>query len=65
MAISGIGGLGHIAVQYARAMGLRVAAVDIDDDKLALATRHGAELSCGPALRRGPEEPDYRLFALR
>lgn len=42
--ISGIGGLGHIAVQYARAMGLRVAAVDIADDKLALATRHGAEL---------------------
>jgi alcohol dehydrogenase, propanol-preferring len=42
--ISGIGGLGHIAVQYARAMGLRVAAVDIDDDKLALATQHGAEL---------------------
>ena len=42
--ISGIGGLGHIAVQYAKAMGLRVAAVDIDDDKLALATRHGAEL---------------------
>ena len=42
--ISGIGGLGHIAVQYARAMGLRVAAVDVADDKLALATRHGAEL---------------------
>jgi propanol-preferring alcohol dehydrogenase len=42
--ISGIGGLGHIAVQYARAMGLRVAAVDIDDAKLALASRHGAEL---------------------
>lgn len=42
--ISGIGGLGHIAVQYARAMGLRVAAVDIADDKLALAKRHGAEV---------------------
>ena len=42
--ISGIGGLGHIAVQYARAMGLRVAAVDIAEDKLALAKRHGAEL---------------------
>ena len=42
--ISGIGGLGHIAVQYARAMGLRVAAVDIDDAKLALAKSHGAEL---------------------
>ena len=42
--ISGIGGLGHIAVQYARAMGLRVAAVDIADDKLKLALAHGAEL---------------------
>ncbi|MFJ4291422.1 alcohol dehydrogenase AdhP [Cupriavidus sp. NPDC089707] len=41
--ISGIGGLGHVAVQYARAMGLRVAAVDIDDDKLALASKLGAE----------------------
>ncbi len=46
VAISGIGGLGHIAVQYARAMGgLRVVAVDIDDAKLALAQRLGAELT--------------------
>jgi alcohol dehydrogenase, propanol-preferring len=29
--ISGIGGLGHLGVQYARAMGLQVCAVDIDD----------------------------------
>lgn len=42
--ISGIGGLGHVAVQYATAMGLRVAAVDIADDKLALARTLGAEL---------------------
>ncbi|WP_084956111.1 alcohol dehydrogenase AdhP [Prescottella equi] len=42
--ISGIGGLGHVAVQYATAMGLRVAAVDVADSKLALAARHGAEL---------------------
>lgn len=42
--ISGIGGLGHIAVQYAVAMGLRVVAVDIADDKLALAKKHGAEV---------------------
>ncbi|WP_353357009.1 alcohol dehydrogenase AdhP [Intrasporangium sp. DVR] len=42
--ISGIGGLGHVAVQYARAMGMRVAAVDISDDKLALAKKHGAEV---------------------
>jgi propanol-preferring alcohol dehydrogenase len=40
--ISGIGGLGHLAVQYARAMGLQVCAVDVDDGKLAHATRLGA-----------------------
>ena len=40
--ISGIGGLGHMAVQYARAMGLNVAAVDVDDAKLDLARRLGA-----------------------
>jgi propanol-preferring alcohol dehydrogenase len=43
--ISGIGGLGHVAVQYARAMGLRVAAVDIADDKLDLARALGAEIA--------------------
>lgn len=42
--VSGIGGLGHIAVQYAVAMGLRVVAIDVDDAKLALATKHGAEV---------------------
>jgi propanol-preferring alcohol dehydrogenase len=42
--VIGIGGLGHIAVQYARAMGLRVAAVDVADDKLELARALGAEL---------------------
>ena len=45
VAISGIGGLGHIAVQYARAMGLRVVAIDVDDAKLALATSLGAEVA--------------------
>ncbi|WP_175400958.1 alcohol dehydrogenase AdhP [Terasakiispira papahanaumokuakeensis] len=43
--ISGIGGLGHMAVQYAKAMGLNVAAVDIDDAKLALAERLGATVT--------------------
>ena len=43
--ISGIGGLGHMAVQYAKAMGLNVAAVDIDDAKLDLATRLGATVT--------------------
>lgn len=47
--ISGIGGLGHIAVQYARAMGMRVAAVDVDDAKLDLARTHGAEVTVNAA----------------
>jgi propanol-preferring alcohol dehydrogenase len=44
IAISGIGGLGHLAIQYAKAMGLHVVAIDIDDGKLAHATRLGADL---------------------
>ena len=43
--ISGAGGLGHIAIQYARAMGLHVAAVDVGDDKLDLARKLGAEVT--------------------
>jgi len=42
--ISGIGGLGHVAVQYAKAMGLNVVAVDVDDAKLELARKLGASL---------------------
>ncbi len=45
IAISGIGGLGHLAVQYAKAMGLRIAAIDIDDGKLDHAKRLGADLT--------------------
>jgi len=44
IAISGIGGLGHLAIQYAKAMGLHVCAVDIDEGKLAHAKRLGAEV---------------------
>ncbi|WP_427135762.1 alcohol dehydrogenase AdhP [Pseudarthrobacter sp. S9] len=58
--ISGIGGLGHIAVQYAKALGLRVVAVDIADDKLALAKKHGAELVIN-ALREDPVEVVQRV----
>lgn len=51
--VSGIGGVGHLAVQYARAMGLRVAAIDVDESKLALARKHGAELTVN-ALTQDP-----------
>lgn len=43
VAIVGIGGLGHLAVQYAKAMGFHVIAVDIAEDKLQLATKSGAD----------------------
>ena len=43
LVVSGIGGLGHLAIQYAQHMGLKVCAVDIDDGKLALAKSLGAE----------------------
>jgi propanol-preferring alcohol dehydrogenase len=45
VAISGIGGLGHVAIQYAKAMGLHVAALDVTLEKLALARAAGADLA--------------------
>ena len=45
VAIYGIGGLGHIALQYAKAMGLKVIAVDIQDDKLKLASELNADMT--------------------
>jgi propanol-preferring alcohol dehydrogenase len=45
IAIAGIGGLGQLAVQYAKAMGLHVAALDITEEKLALARASGAEVT--------------------
>ena len=45
VAISGVGGLGHLAIQYAKAMGLHVAALDVAADKLALAKATGAEVA--------------------
>lgn len=44
VAISGVGGVGHLAVQYAVAMGLRVIALDVRPAKCELAKTLGAEL---------------------
>ena len=41
--ISGVGGLGHVAIQYAKAMGLKAIGLDIAEDKLKLALEAGAE----------------------
>lgn len=43
VAVFGIGGLGHLAVQYAKISGATVVAVDINDEKLELATELGAD----------------------
>jgi propanol-preferring alcohol dehydrogenase len=43
MAIFGIGGLGHLAIQLAKARGAEVIAVDLADDKLELALDCGAD----------------------
>jgi len=43
VAISGVGGLGHLAVQYAKIFGGTVAAIDITDEKLQLAKDLGAD----------------------
>ena len=42
--VSGVGGLGHMAVQYAKIFGGTVAAVDITDEKLTLARELGADI---------------------
>ncbi|MFP8904635.1 zinc-dependent alcohol dehydrogenase [Streptomyces atacamensis] len=44
VAVSGIGGLGHLAVQYAKIAGATVAAIDVTDDKLSLAGELGADI---------------------
>jgi propanol-preferring alcohol dehydrogenase len=43
VAIFGIGGLGHLALQYAKISGATVVAVDLNDEKLALAKELGAD----------------------
>lgn len=58
--ISGIGGLGHLAVQYAKAMGMKVIAVDIDDAKLDLAKSLGASIT----INAKTEDPVAKLSHL-
>lgn len=54
--ISGAGGLGHVAIQYARAMGLHVAAVDLGPEKMALARQLGAEITIDARSQDPPTE---------
>jgi len=55
--ISGAGGgLGHVAIQYAKAMGLHVAAVDLGPEKAALARSLGAEIAIDAKTQDPPAE---------
>jgi D-arabinose 1-dehydrogenase-like Zn-dependent alcohol dehydrogenase len=56
VAVYGIGGLGHVAVQYPKAMGLKVVAVDTVDEKLAaVRIRKAPTRACrmGKTVRKG------------
>ena len=60
VAVFGIGGLGHLAVQYAQIAGATVVAVDIVDHKLDLAKRLGATYTVN-AMNEDPAEFIQRL----
>ncbi len=49
VAIFGVGGLGHLAVQIAKSFGAQVIAVDISDDKLEFARKLGADVTLNAA----------------
>lgn len=56
VAIFGIGGLGHLAVQLAKARGAEVIAVDVAEDKLALARECGADHTVNAAASQAYKE---------
>ncbi len=60
VAVFGVGGLGHLAVQYARIVGGIVVAVDVDETKLQLARSLGADHTVNAAT----EDPVAALEAL-
>jgi propanol-preferring alcohol dehydrogenase len=60
VAVFGVGGLGHLAIQYAAIAGGRVVAVDLFDEKLELARELGAEFTVN-ANEEDPIEAIQRL----
>jgi alcohol dehydrogenase, propanol-preferring len=49
LAVFGIGGLGHLGVQFGQALGAEVVAIDISEEKLALAKSLGASATINAA----------------
>ena len=60
VAVFGVGGLGHLAIQYAAIAGGRVVAVDVIDEKLELARELGAEFTIN-ATKEDPVEAIQKL----
>ena len=60
LAIFGVGGLGHLAVQIARALDIHVCAIDISNEKLEFAKSLGAEWTVNAA----EEQVHKRLRAI-
>jgi alcohol dehydrogenase, propanol-preferring len=56
IAIFGVGGLGHLAVQLAKARGAEIIAVDVADDKLELARQCGADALINAATSQAHKE---------
>jgi len=54
--ISGTGGLGHVAIQYAKAMGMHVAAVELGAKKTLFAKELGAEIAIDANSQDPPSE---------
>ena len=75
VAVFGVGGLGHLAIQYAAIAGGRVVAIDLFDEKLELARELGAEFTINadqgrprrgdPAARRRRSGDRARRLATR
>lgn len=56
LAVFGIGGLGHVAVQIAREMGAEITAIDVSEEKLALAKAFGVAETLNAASKNVAKE---------
>ncbi|HZI44156.1 MAG TPA: alcohol dehydrogenase AdhP [Ilumatobacter sp.] len=61
VAVFGVGGLGHLALQYAKIAGATVVAVDVSEDKLTLAKSLGADLTINARTMR-PQDVMHDQF---
>jgi len=61
VAISAVGGLGHLAVQYAKAMGMHVVAIDIGTEKMRLAQNPGADIVMDAAVEHPAETVQNKM----